>query len=87
MSGHGKTLEMKAIKIPPPVHLCVCGLSWPAHLTKKGDRRLKKYEGDEHHIAGASLNEHNLQLIRDEIAKQSKAKLKKLLVTSTRGGI
>lgn len=48
----GKSLELAAIKPGPPVPICICTLEWPKHLDKTGKRRLKKYDNQDHMIAG-----------------------------------
>lgn len=60
MSGHGKTLEMQAIKVPKPVHLCICRKPWAAHLRKDG-KRLARYNNPKHFLAGATLTQIALE--------------------------
>ena len=58
--AYGKSLEMKAIKIPPGQPLCICRLPWPDHMTKDKKRRLKKYDNEDHYLAGQTMDQRAL---------------------------
>ena len=50
--AHGKSLELQKIQALPGSPLCVCGKSWRVHMNKAQTKRLKKYDNEDHYVAG-----------------------------------